>query len=407
MQDQTNTFSGLKVVDFASYIAGPAATTILSDFGAAVIKVEPPGTGDPYRQFYRSASNPVSEENYPWQLTNRNKKSLALNLKSAEAAGVVERLVRWADVVVVNFPPNVREKLGLSYEKLSELNSRLIYADLTGYGTRGPEADRPGFDGTAYWARSGLMHVTRDGNSPPTLPIPGIGDHATASTLYSAIVTGLYRREKTGKGSHVTTSLIAQGAWASAVWIEGGLNGARIHGSQSRGAPQNALFNSYQTSDGRWLLLVLLQDKDWTNLVSAMQLSPLLEGHRFQDATGRAIYSTALVELLDHAFSQQPLEYWKTTFDAARVIYGVVQVIEEVVRDEQMYANDIIVPLAEPTEYATHTVSSPIQIVGVDKVVPRRAPQLGEHSATIMEQLGYSEHEISRFLRDSVVQQHS
>src|SRR5471032_3110359 len=165
-------FTGLKVVDLASFIAGPAATTILSDFGADVIKVEPPGMGDPYRYFYVTPPNPTSDTNYAWQLTNRNKRSKAL---------------------------------GLTYEELAPLNDRLIYADITGYGLDGPEADKPGFDITAYWARTGLMDVTHDADSPPTLPIPGIGDHATAVTLYSAIVTGLYRRTLTGKGGHVTT----------------------------------------------------------------------------------------------------------------------------------------------------------------------------------------------------------
>jgi len=208
----TSIFSGLKVVDLASFIAGPAATTILSDFGADVIKVEPPGIGDPYRLFYSVAPNPICEHNYAWQLTNRNKRGIALDLKESSAREVLHRLVRWADVLVTNFPPNVKRKLGLDYETLAPLNPRLVYADITGYGAHGPEADKPGFDVTAYWARTGLMQVTHDAGNPPTLPIPGIGDHATASTLYSAIVTGLYRREKTGQGSHVTTSLIAEGA---------------------------------------------------------------------------------------------------------------------------------------------------------------------------------------------------
>ncbi|WP_321960607.1 CoA transferase [Paraburkholderia sp. J7] len=396
-------FSTLNVVDFASYVAGPAATTILSDFGATVVKVEPPGTGDPYRHFYKAPPNPVSDYNYPWQLTNRNKQSLVLDLKSPDAKDVLVRLVKWADVVVVNFPPSVKEKLGLTYEALAEVNERLVYADITGYGAKGPEANRPGFDVTAYWARSGLMDVTRDGNSPPTVPIPGIGDHATACTLYSAIVTGLYRREKTGKGSHVSTSLIAQGAWASAMWIEGGLGGARFYGTQSRKAPQNALLNPYRTSDDRWLLLILLQDKDWFALAKAMQLPSLLADPRFIDGRSRADYATDLVNILDVEFARHPLAYWKAVFDEYRVVYGVVQVADEVVNDPQMYANDIFVPLAEPGNGATHTVSSPLQIAGVTKVPPRRAPELGEHSCAVLRTLGYDEAEIARLISGQVV----
>ena len=173
MTDRQHVFSGLKVLDLASYIAGPAATTILADFGADVIKIEPPGTGDVYRFFSAMPPNPVADTNYAWQLTNRNKRSIALDLKSSEAKEVLVRLVQWADVVVVNFPPRVKAALGVTYEALSPLNPKLIYADITGYGSEGPEADTPGFDVTAYWARSGLMEVTHDAGSPRRFPFPG------------------------------------------------------------------------------------------------------------------------------------------------------------------------------------------------------------------------------------------
>jgi crotonobetainyl-CoA:carnitine CoA-transferase CaiB-like acyl-CoA transferase len=222
MTANNHIFSGLKVLDIASFIAGPSATTVLSDFGADVVKVEPPGIGDPYRYFYRAPPNPPLNENYAWQLTNRNKRSLVVDLKNPAAGDVLARLVKWADVFVTNFPPRVRKRLKLDYVDLSPLNSRLIYADLTGYGELGPEADKPGFDITAYWARSGLMQFTRDASSPPAIPVPGIGDHASAISLYAAIVTGLYRRERTGNGCNVSTSLIANGAWANGSVVASG-----------------------------------------------------------------------------------------------------------------------------------------------------------------------------------------
>jgi crotonobetainyl-CoA:carnitine CoA-transferase CaiB-like acyl-CoA transferase len=188
---QDSLFSGLKVLDIASFIAGPAATTVLADFGAQVIKVERPGTGDPYRQDYLRPPNPAWKDNYAWQATNRNKRSLVVDLKNPHATEVLVRLVRWADVLVTNFPPRVRQRLGLRYEDVSPLNPRLIYADITGYGELGPEADKPGFDITAYWARSGLMHFTRAASSPPVAPVAGAGDHATAISLYAGIVSGL------------------------------------------------------------------------------------------------------------------------------------------------------------------------------------------------------------------------
>ena len=398
-----NIFLGLKVVDMASFIAGPAATTVLADFGADVVKVEPPGIGDPYRYFYRTPPNPPLKDNYAWQLTNRNKRSLVIDLKSPRAAEVLAPLVKWADVFVTNFPPHVRKGLKITYEDLAPLNPRMIYADITGYGERGPEADKPGFDITAYWARTGLMQVTHDEDSPPTLPIPGIGDHATASTLYSAIVTGLYRRERTGLGSHVGTSLIAEGAWAAATWIEGALHGAKFYGQHNRRRPPNALLNPYRTADDRWLLLVAAQQKDWPGFAKAMGLLELLDDPRFVDAAARARHAAALVDILDPVFAAEPLAHWKKVLDQGRVIYGVVQVAEEIVNDPQMLENEILAPIHDPSIGATHTVNSPVQIEGVRKVSPSRAPRLGEHSTEVLCELGFEPERVAEFAAAGVV----
>lgn len=403
MATESNIFSGLKVVDFASFIAGPAAATILSDFGAEVIKVEPPGAGDPYRYFTKLPPNPVSEVNYAWQITNRNKRSLALNLKAPEAREVVERLVRWADVVVVNFPPRVKVGLGLNYESLAPLNPRLIYADITGYGSRGPEADEPGFDITAYWARSGLMEVTHDAGSPPTLPIPGIGDHATATTLYAAIVTALFAREKIGKGTHVTTSLVANGIWAAGAWVEGALNGAHFFPQHDRKKPPNALLNPYQTSDNRWILIVCAQPKDWDGLIKAMGLAQLAPDPRFSDPHARLENTAALVEILDPVFASQPLAHWKQVLSAGRVIFGVVQNAKDIISDPQLEANGIVVPLEDAADPRARTVSSPIEIAGFPKAKPRIAPRLGEHSDEVLKSLDFSAEAIARLQETGAV----
>src|SRR5260370_3723939 len=205
-----NIFSGLKVVDCASVIGGPGAATTLSDLGRDVIKGEQPG-GEMGRQGQEIPPQPHSEVAYPFQMANRNKRGVALNLKAASAQQVLERLAKWADVFIVNTPHPARKKLKLEYDDVAQLNPRLIYADLTGFGETGPDAALPGFDLTAYWARSGLLFMTRDAGEPPTWPVAGSGDNATAVCLYAAILTALYRRERTGKGSYVTTSLLA--AW--------------------------------------------------------------------------------------------------------------------------------------------------------------------------------------------------
>src|SRR5499425_1254384 len=231
-----NIFSGLKVVDLASFIAGPSAAVILSDFGADVIKVEAP-SGELWRHANKLPPQPVAEDAYPWHLANRNKRGITLDLKSPSAQQVLERLVKWADVLIVNTPHPARARLKLTYEDVAQWNPRLIYADITGYGDKGPDADLPGFDITAYWARSGLLSLTRDAGAPPTLPVAGSGDHATAVGIYSAIVTALYRRERTGKGSYVTTSLLAEGVWACGVSVQAALCNATFYPLHDRKNP--------------------------------------------------------------------------------------------------------------------------------------------------------------------------
>src|ERR1700758_4051287 len=275
-----NIFSGLKVVDMASFIAGPGAATILSDFGAEVIKVEPPGIGDPYRNVYKMPPQPAASDNYAWHLDNRNKLGMAIDLKSPRAQEILERLVKWADVLVINFPPPVRKRLKLTYEDVAPWNPRLIYADISGYGDEGPDANLPGFDITAYWARSGLLSLTRDAGAPPTLPPSGSGDHATAVGLYAAIVTALYRRERTGIGSHVTTSLVAEGAWSCSLYVQAALCGAKFFPLHDRKNPPNAIINVYQTSDDHWFVL-MMQAKDWPALAKALGHADLLIDSRF------------------------------------------------------------------------------------------------------------------------------
>ena len=277
-----NIFSGLKVVDMASFIAGPGAAVILSDFGADVVKVEPP-SGDTWRIGYKIPPQPMAEDNYPWHLNNRNKRGLALDLKAPEAKEVVRRLVEWADVLIVNTPHAARKKLGLEYDDVKAWNPRLIYADITGFGEAGPDSHLPGFDITAYWARSGLLSLTRDAGAPPTLPVSGSGDHATAVGLFSAIVTGLYRRERTGQGSYVSTSLLAEGIWACAVPVQAALAGGTFYPPHDRRKPANATFNVYRAADDIWFLIVLTPDR-WPALTKAIGRDDLLADPRFADA---------------------------------------------------------------------------------------------------------------------------
>jgi crotonobetainyl-CoA:carnitine CoA-transferase CaiB-like acyl-CoA transferase len=405
MSQEKGIFTGLKVIDCASFIAGPAAATILSDFGADVIKVEPPDIGDPYRFLYLLPPNPVSTKNYFWRLTNRNKRSIALNLKSREGLEVMHKLIKGADVFVINYPPHILKALGLTYEAVSQINPKIVYADISGYGENGPEADKPGFDVTAYWARTGLMDAARNEGSPPAFPISGIGDHATASTLYGGIVTGLYRREKTGTGCSVSTSLIAEGAWAAAGWLQAALDGAKVSGAgMDRENPHNALGNTYQTLDNRWLVLVMVQEaKDWPGLVNALGQQDLLTDDRFADSKTRKANAQALMQILQKIFLTKPLGYWREILDKEHVTFGVVQTVEELSRDPQLIQNDVLRPIQNGTDIGSLTVDSPVRIRGEMKVLPRLAPDLGQDTNEILGEIGYSAMEIETLRMSGVI----
>src|ERR1700726_1968857 len=385
-------FSGLKVVDLASFIAGPAAATILSDFGADVIKVEPPD-GELWRTGHKIPPQPHSEEPYPFELANRNKRGVALNLKAASAQQVLERLAKWADVFIVNTPHAARQKLKLEYDDVAQWNPRLIYADLTGFGEKGPDAALPGFDLTAFWARSGLLFMTRDAGEPPTWPVAGSGENASGVAIYSAIVTALYRRERTGKGSYVTTSLLATGVWSASVSIQAALCGANFYGLHDRMHPANAALNVYRASDDTWFVLIVTSDK-LAAVAKAIGRMDLLTDPRFTDPVKLMQNMPQLAEILDQVFAAQPMTHWYQVFNGVHVTFGAVRGPLEVIEDPQLRLNDIVVPLDGAGGKLDTTISSPIQVHGITKVPARRAPALGEHNEEVLKQLGFSASEI-------------
>src|SRR3977135_1961136 len=314
-----NVFSGLKVVDLASFIAGPSAAVILSDFGADVIKVEPPN-GDLWRHGHQIPPQPQAKDAYPWHLANRNKRGITLDLKSPSASQVLEKLVKWADVLIVNTPHPARKKLKLEYDDVGQWNSRLIYADVTGFGEKGPDASLPGFDITAYWARSGLLSMTRDAGAPPTWPVAGSGDNATAVGLYSAIVTALYRRERTGKGAHVPPSLLAEGVWSASVSIQAALCEAKFFGLHDRKHPENAAMNVYRAKDDTWFVLIITPDKV-PAVAEALGRPDLLTDPRFSDPAKLTANMPQLTAILDEIFCAEPLAHWYEVFNGVHVTF--------------------------------------------------------------------------------------
>lgn len=393
--------SGIHVLDLATYIAAPAAATVMSDFGAEVIKVERPPYGDPYRYLHLVPGMPVSEEQYCWILEARNKQSLGMNLTHPNAADVLERLVRWADVLITNFQPLQLEKFRLRYEDVVPWNERLIYAQVTGYGETGEERDSPGFDSTAYWARSGLMGIMHVAGADPVQSPAGFGDHPTSMSVFGAIMMGLYSRERTGKGCKVSTSLLANGAWSNSCQLQATFVGAEWPVRRTRVHPNNPLVNHYLSRDGhRFMLCMLEPERDWIRLCCAFEWTELKHDARYRTPQGRRENAKELVALIDAAAAKRDLQELAELFAAHGVVWARVPVMKEVAADSQMQAIGVFEKIAG-TDW--NTVMSPIEMQGEPKTKPRLAPKVGQHSVSVLQLLGYEEETIQRLLSSGAV----
>jgi crotonobetainyl-CoA:carnitine CoA-transferase CaiB-like acyl-CoA transferase len=375
---------------------------VLADFGAEVIKIEPPVAGDPYRHLSKLPGYPVSPHNYAWMLDSRNKRSLALDLSKPEGQAVLHRLAEGADVFITNFPPAVRARLGLTYEKLAPLNERLIYASFTGYGEKGEEANKPGFDSNAYWARSGLMDLVRaDLDIAPARSVAGMGDHPCAMALYGAIVTALYKREQTGKGSHVSSNLMANGVWANSILAQAKLCGAKFGERRPRERALNAVTNHYKCKDGRWIILSLLnEERQWPALARCIGREDLITDVRFATRPDRHARSLELIGIFDEIFASKDLAEWRRILDGNGLVFGVIGILDDIPTDQQMIANDVLVPFEDD---AMLTVNSPIWIDGSPKIPPRLPPGIGQHSDEILRAAGYDEAAIAQLRTAGVV----
>ena len=390
---------GLLAIDCATYIAAPAAAVMLADFGAEVIKIERSPSGDPYRDLHRSPGMPMCERDYCWTLDNRGKKSLPLDLKQEAARQALDRLVEKADVFITNYQPALLEKFNLTYPRLAKLNPRLIYAHVTGFGDRGPEVDLPAYDQTAFWARSGLMAAIHNAGAEPAKAPSGIGDHPTASALFGGIMAALYRRERTGEGARVSTSLLGNGAWANSCFIQAELLGATYRPRARRETAPNVLVNHYVTRDGkRFLLCCLDPPKDWPSFCRAIGREELIDDPRYATREARDANAEPLVAAIDAAVVEKDFADWEVLFQQHDILYSEVADLKAVARDAQMHAAGVLPELDHPDYGAIRTVASPVEIEGAEKVAPKAAPRLGEHTRDVLEGLGYSRLEIEEML---------
>jgi crotonobetainyl-CoA:carnitine CoA-transferase CaiB-like acyl-CoA transferase len=385
---------GIKVVELATYIAGPASTVVLADFGADVIKIEPPGRPDPYRGGHlRGSDAPKSEYPYGYIVDNRNKKGVALDIKTEVGRVAFNRLIEGADVFVTNMPIPTRERLSISYDDLRAINERIVYASISAYGEKGPEAGRPGFDSTALWARTGLMDLVKPGpDSPPARSLPGMGDHPTAMSLYAAIMTGLFRRERTGKGGHVSTSLMANGVWWNGLLTQAMLCGGQVVCRPPRENAGNPLHNLYQTRDGRWIHIVFNTNLHrWPEFADLIARPELGTDPRFDSQEGRIANSPALIPIMEAAFAERDFAAWVRLLDENRFTFGDVRKIDDIPNDQQMLEGRVLRPIDDPAAGADYVVDTPIWVEDSEKVAPAMPPELGEHTEDVLRAIGYDD----------------
>lgn len=392
--------AGLKVIDAASYVAGPAATTVMADFGADVIKIEPP-TGDSYRSLaarYRT--------DYNWQLTSRNKRALALDLKQAEGREVMHRLIDQADVLVVNFNAEQLALYELEYEFLKQRNPRLIFAQITGYGTRGPDRSKRAFDLAAWWARTGIMDMMKPLGGAPVNGVGGVGDHASAMSLFGVIMLALYDRERTGIGACVSTSLVANGAWSNGMHLQGVIAGYDLATILDQHGYRSPFVSSYNTRDDRYIVLVgPAPQREWPRLCRALGHPEWLIEPRFADMAGVMSLRDEVKVMFAEAFAGAKLDELVVKLDKEQVTFSVVEKNSDVVVDAHLIENEIIIKTDSRHPDYQWTVASPINVAGRPKRVPTEAPAIGAHSREVLVELGYAETEINDLLQSGSIAQ--
>ena len=393
---------GVKVVELGVWVAGPAAAGVMADWGADVVKIEPT-SGDPARSFqFMYGGNPP--DNPVFELDNRNKRGIAVDITTDEGRDAAYRLIDDADVFVTNVRAAALQRSGFDYATLSLRNPRLIYGLITGYGLSGPDADRPGFDISAFWSRTGMAHLmTPAGNTIPTLR-GGMGDHSTGVTFAGAISAALFSRERTGKGQMVTSSLLRQGVYTVGFDLNMVLSWGRHPPINNRFEARNPSVNTYQSSDGKWFFVVGVEgDRHWPPLARVVGKPELVADPRFDNIRNRAINSEELRTILDAAFATRTMDEWVRIFDTEPdMFWSPIHSPDEILNDEQLqHAGGLVdVPNGNGT---TRMIASPVDFHGTPGAQRSLAPRLGEHTREVLLDAGFSDDEIDRMISSGAV----
>jgi len=400
---------GVKVLDVSQVAAVPMAARLLADFGADVIHVEHPLRGDSWRDFQAGIGTGIygapSEINYNWENLNRNKRSLTLDLSQDTGREIIYRLSEKVDVFLTNFRQYEREKFGLEYKTLSRLNPRLIYGLLTGYGKKGPEANAPAYDQTAYVARAGIAHRLTLPGMPPSGFCPHIGDHVAALTLAQGIALALYVREKTGVGQEVEVSLLHTGLFHLSLDIAGALvTGQDCDEWKPRSNEDwsNPLAMVYETKDKRWLRLNMTKpERYWPRFCQAVEREEWERDPRFESFDARKENRAILYHLLKEMFLGRTLEEWKDILSG--IPFASLQNLVEVTSDPQARANGMFVSYEHPTYGRIEGVANPVNLSKTPATVRMPAPELGEHTEQVLVEFGYTRDDVALFKQQGVI----
>jgi crotonobetainyl-CoA:carnitine CoA-transferase CaiB-like acyl-CoA transferase len=395
----------ITVVSIESWMAAPSASAILADLGADVIKIEPLA-GDPMRNMSRSpkVDGPLSEFDCQFDVDNRGKRSIAVALDTEVGAGIVHRIVTRADVFMCNLLIHRQERFGLDPQSVLKLNPRIVHATLTGYGTTGPDAWRPGYDVTAFFGRSGLYDASREGDDGDVpMARPAQGDHTTGLALLGAILAGLRSAERTGVGQVVETSLFETAIWTQASdFGTTAIDRAPVR-RRSRHQLLSPTANRYPCGDGKWVVLNMMDTEAFPRLCDAIGCDHWLDDERFATPRGRYDHMAELVDGIDAALATRSRDEWGEIFDAKGMIWGPVLTLDEVAGDAQAHAIGMFPHIEHPQLGPYRSVNAPFRFQSGD-VKPRGpAPAVGEHSRTILTDIGIADSEIDALIEQGTI----
>jgi crotonobetainyl-CoA:carnitine CoA-transferase CaiB-like acyl-CoA transferase len=384
---------GIRIIEVASWMLVPSGGSVLVDWGAEVLKVEHPETGDPQRGLVTSGLLPGGKDavNFMMEQPNRGKKSIGIDLASDEGREVLFDLVRTADVFLTNYLPHIRAKLGIDTDDLRAVNPDLVIARGSGAGPKGPEASKGGYDGASFWARGGVGATMPDRDGwPPGQPTPAFGDVMGGLSLAGAIAAALLKRERTGEPSIVDVSLLGTAMWQiSPMIIASKLFGFSKIPQGDRTKAPNPGVGTYRTSDDRYIALILLQsDKHWADFVERLGVPDMATDPRFADSAARAQNASECIARLDEAFGSQPLSYWRERLATFEGVWSPFQTLDELYEDVQVQANGYLPSMVAGNGQEVQLVASPAQF-DEEPVTVERAPEHGEHTELVLMELGY------------------